>query len=663
MWDDDQNKPMMRNQVIAIVLMTVLLVVWMNFFMPKPGQPPEDSGQDTAPVDSASADASQGAASPAAAMPAFLPSLPETDDPAHDEVVLEDENSRLVFTAIGGRLKRAYVKLHMHGESEVQLVPVPLAPEDSDDPPPADTDTIYPFGLRFTRGDLGDEVDRRRFAVAEATDRSVTYELVLPGLARIRKTFTLGDAPYVLQVKVDYENLADKLAVVGKDQTPAYILNWGPNVESRDKKKGIRQALIWRKDGQNETFKTDKMKPKKTSVESIGFNYPGWLPIGFSYSEDEPEVERIAPFTSTVNDPEWYAVKSAYFIVAFRPDERAAFGWASGNKDRFRFGTAVPRFEVAPGAVQSNAWRVYIGPAQQTIMAQAWDTLPTAKRFFESVDIMDTFSKFLLRLLNGFYSVIPSYGLAIIFLTVLVRGAMFPLTIKQMRSMKKMQLLAPELEEIKAKYGDDQQELNKRMMELYRERGVNPLGGCLPMALQLPVFIALYRMLWSTFELRGAPFTILKFGDYHWIADLAEPDRLIHLAGFLPWITEVPFLGDYLKYLNILPILGAVSMVLSTKLTPTAGPVQNPQQKMMMTIMPIFFGFICYTFASGLNLYILTSTVLGIVQSKLVRPGEVSVSEKKPVRKKKQHFYTAAKERQRRMLKETKQAGKVKKPK
>ncbi|MCP4641250.1 MAG: membrane protein insertase YidC [bacterium] len=628
MFDDDQDKSMARNQLIAILVMTVLLVVWLNYFMPKPAPQPQQPPQQTQtqqqqpqpghPSTSSPTPGTPTAATPPDA-PQFLPPVADQSNPEADDIVLEDDSMRVVFTPIGGRLKRAYVKLHMHGETEIQLVPTPPVPEDPTVPLPTDIEIDYPLGVRFTDDRIGDHLDRVRFDLVDRDERSVTFGVTLDGMARFEKTYSLDDRPYVLRTRVDYENLADTASVIGEDRTPGYYLTWSPNVASGDLSKGIRQAVVWRKDGELETLRTDKMKPKD----------------GAAFSKSEMDVE-------------WAGIRSAYFLVAMKHDGGLRPVRASGDKTRFHLETGVSRFEVAPGAVQSDSWDVYIGPSYAPALAAAWDSLATSKRFFESVNTMDAFSKLLLRLLNAFYSVIPSYGWAIIFLTILVRSMMFPLTIKQMRSMKKMQLLAPEIEELKAKYGEDAQELNKRMMELYRERGVNPIGGCLPMLLQLPVFIGLYRMLWGAFELRGAPFTLLKFGDYHWVSDLAQPDRLLHLAGFVPAISDLPFVGQHLAYLNILPLLGAAAMVLSTKLMPTTGPAQNPQQKMMMTFMPIFFGVICYRFASGLNLYILTSTVLGILQNKLVKPGKVDVTEKRPPRKK-QHFYTAAKARKRRL--------------
>jgi YidC/Oxa1 family membrane protein insertase len=352
-----------------------------------------------------------------------------------------------------------------------------------------------------------------------------------------------------------------------------------------------------------------------------------------------------APFVNTLPAPSWFAFRSTYFAVAFKPGFEDAQGWVTGLPHNFRFGVAAPRFEVAPEATHSNAFKIYLGPTEQRSLAQGWETLPKALRFYSPTwDFMDKFSKALLWVLNIFHDYVPNYGLAIIFLTILVRMGMLPLMLKSMKSMKKMQMLGPEMQELKTKYADDSQELNKKMMELYKERGVNPLGGCLPMLLQMPVFFALYRMLQSAYELRGAHF-------FWWISDLSQADHMFPM----PWTHSVPFLGVTFEYFNLLPILMGLSMLVSQKVMPVSGPAQNQQQKVMMYIMPFMFSFFCYTLMSGLNLYILTSTVLGVVQQQFVRVGDVELKAKKTVGKR-QHFYTAAQARKRQMAREAKQA-------
>ena len=420
-------------------------------------------------------------------------------------------------------------------------------------------------------------------------------------------------------MEIEYSNLEPESRVFGIDQTPAFWLTWGPDVESGDKLAGVRPSVVWRKDGANAIVQTSKLSP-----------------------EDPRHVMNA----------EWIALKSAYFVVALKPEFTGAQSMAQGTQNRYRFGLAAPRFEAKPAESVRFAFRVYAGPSQSDFLAAAWSTLPTTIRFFQSVDLMDKFAKVLLATLNGFYRIIPNYGVAIILLTLVVRVAMFPLTLKSMKSMKRMQMLAPEVEALKAKYKDDPQELQRKTMELYKERGANPLGGCLPMILQMPVFIALYRMLWCSYELRGAPFTLIRIGEYAWIRDLSQPDQLLAL----PFMRHVPFLGATFDYINLLPILMALSMVISQKMTPTSSAMPNDQQRILMNIMPVFFAFICYKMAAGLNLYIFTSTVLGIIQNKWMPAGKVEVETKPRPTRKKRHFYSAAQERKRRLAKEMKEA-------
>ena len=611
--DDNRDKDMMRNQLIAIVLMTVLFVVWFKWFMPppqpkksptpvqqqqaaeKPAQPKAEGEPGKAPL------------APSKGTWPNLPPEPTIEDPAAEEVTMSDGEMELVFTKIGARLKRATLILGEKGAASVQLIPT----EDT-----ADTQAVYPLSMQFTDESLGDAVNSRRFDVEkDPSGKALTFSLTIPGKGVVRKRFSFGERARVLEAAIDYENDTDQPEVLGMDQTPAYYFYWGPNVHSDDQNVSLKQSFTWFEGGKLTELPTSKMTP--------------------------PQGEEI--FSKTVLNPEWVAVRSAYFVVALKPGFDGAQGWTSGGPKRFRFGLAVPRFEVAAKGSQTNTFSLYLGPCEQRTLAAAWPTLPQVLRFFQSPPwgFMDWFAKLLLKILNWFHGYIPNYGLAIIFLTIVVRFGMYPLTLKSMKSMKKMQLLGPEMEELKKKYGEDQQELNKKMMELYKERGVNPVGGCLPMLLQMPIFIALYRMLWNAYELRGAPF-------FWWITDLSQPDRMFHI----PALAGQPFVSMF-QNINLLPLLMGLSMVLSQKVMPVSGPSQNPQQKMMMNIMPIFFAFMCYNMASGLNLYILTSTLLGVVQQKFIHVSDSELTAKKVIGKR-QHFYTAAQARKRQMAREAK---------
>ena len=202
----------------------------------------------------------------------------------------------------------------------------------------------------------------------------------------------------------------------------------------------------------------------------------------------------------------------------------------------------------------------------------------------------------LVWVLNFFNNMIPNYGVAIILLTILVRLLFWPLTHKSTVGMKKMQELQPKMKEIQAKFKDNPQRMQQETWALYRENKVNPMSSCLPMLIQIPVFIALFNVLRSAVELRYAPFL--------WIGDLSEPEAL-----FSSWF---PFGG-----LNILPILMAVSTGLQSAFTPSTG--DKSQQKMMMIFMPAMMLFMFYSFPSALSLYWFLSNLFSIVQMWIIR--------------------------------------------
>ncbi|NCU33368.1 MAG: membrane protein insertase YidC [Candidatus Moranbacteria bacterium] len=193
-------------------------------------------------------------------------------------------------------------------------------------------------------------------------------------------------------------------------------------------------------------------------------------------------------------------------------------------------------------------------------------------------------------MLHWIYRIVPNWGLAIIIISVLVYGSMYPLTLRSMMSMKKMQAVQPKIMALKTKYKDNPQKMNKELMQIYKENKINPLGGCIPILFQMPVFIGLYQVLWRDVSFKGANFL--------WIQDLSRPDRLFELP------VSLPIVGNEF---NLLPVLMMGIMFVQTKLQAKnmtiTDPAQQSQQKIMGMIMPFFLGFIFYNFASGLTLY------------------------------------------------------------
>ena len=619
MWEDNQDKRAARSQMIGIVLLTVLFIVWMQWLAPR-HVPQEDPAPDRV-----AEEAPEPADHPGVEPPAdpdapldppddradFLPPVATAED--EDEIYLENNRLRLAFTPVGARLVRAEVRLGAEDEQSIQLVPEPE--EDA-----RHAEAIYPLGLEFNDDSLGQQLDRRAWQLAEHDERHVVFSLELPNHAEVRKAFELHPTAHLVDVEISYRNLGDEPQQLGMDRYPSYVLHWGPNIDSGDTDhRLIPQTLVWRRAGDLDSMTTADLAGAPGMVRGV----------------------------MTLPEPEWIAVKSAHFVVGFRGLREGVDGWVTGDEEAFRFGLASSPFRVAPGEERVDQFQLYVGPSEMNALQAGWATLDEALRFFQSdwFAFMDSFSKFLLGLLNRVYSVIPNYGVAIILLTAGVRLIILPLTYKQMMSMKKMQALAPEMEELKKQYSEDPQELRKQTMQLYKDRGVNPLAGCLPIFLQMPVFISLFRMLYVAFELRGAPFVA-------WIDDLSQPDQLAHFAA----LTDVPFLGHF-EYLNVLPILAALTMIASFKLMPQGAAAQHPQQKMIMMAMPLVFSIICYNFSSGLNLYILTSTLLGIAQHFAIMRfgGEVNVEPKKKDKTlpRKKHFYDAAQQRKRQMAKES----------
>jgi YidC/Oxa1 family membrane protein insertase len=218
----------------------------------------------------------------------------------------------------------------------------------------------------------------------------------------------------------------------------------------------------------------------------------------------------------------------------------------------------------------------------------------------------------LVWMLTAFHFVVRDWGLSIICLVLCVRALLHPITKKSQVHMVKMQKMGPEMEKLKKKYGDDKEMLAKAQMQFYKEQGMTPVLGCLPMFLQMPIWIALWNALQSTFELRHAPFL---YG-FTWIKDLSRPDYLVHFN------EPVKLLFFTVSGINILPLLMGVVFYIQTKFQPKPAamtPEQEQQQKMMTWMSTLLFPFMLYTGPSGLNLYILTSTAFGIIESKVIR--------------------------------------------
>ncbi|VAX37477.1 Inner membrane protein translocase and chaperone YidC, long form [hydrothermal vent metagenome] len=287
---------------------------------------------------------------------------------------------------------------------------------------------------------------------------------------------------------------------------------------------------------------------------------------------------------------QWIGFRDRYFSALIKPHfDVSNYSINPLNDKKLIISMAVKDIKVTPGASVSLASTIYFGPEKTGVLKKYDLEFEKIKRYYK-FGVFDVIAKLISNIMNMLYKIFHNWGVCIIFISIIIYFSMYPMTMRSMQSMRKMQAIQPKLISLKEKNKNSPQKLNKEMMELYKKHGVNPVGGCLPMVLQLPVFIGLYQVLWRSVSFKGASFL--------WIKDLSAPDRLFALP------FSIPFLGSDF---NILPILMIFIMAFQQKLTAknmvATTPEQKAQQKMMATIMPLLMGVIFYKFASGLTLY------------------------------------------------------------
>lgn len=291
---------------------------------------------------------------------------------------------------------------------------------------------------------------------------------------------------------------------------------------------------------------------------------------------------------------DWAGFEGNYFLCGMVPLDGAGTSFVAQGTDNLARTQLVGSLDtLQPGTEKEYKYHVYYGPKKLEMLKTIGFNLDRAVNF----GWFDVIAKPTLWLLNLLYDYCRNYGIAIILVTVLFKAAFWPISQKGMKSMKNMQKLQPKMVKIKEKYKNDPTRMNQEVMNLYKTYKVNPLGGCLPMVLQIPVFFALYKVLLQSIELRHAPFML-------WISDLSAPDRL--WLGF-----DIPYLGG----LPVLTLLMGASMFFQQKLSPTTA---DPTQAKIMQFLPVIFTFMFLNFASGLVLYWFINNLLSILQQVLI---------------------------------------------
>lgn len=296
---------------------------------------------------------------------------------------------------------------------------------------------------------------------------------------------------------------------------------------------------------------------------------------------------------SVQGDFQWAAYQGNYFMTGIILEPQPLTVTMNAVDELVTIDLLTGLDTLAPGAEKSYSYKIFYGPKKLTLLNEIGYNLAKIINF----GWFDVIAKPMLYLLNWFYSIFSNYGVAIILVTIILKALFWPITQKGLKSMKNMQKLQPKVVKLKEKYKNDPTKLNQETMNLYKTYKVNPLGGCLPMLLQIPVFFALYKVLLQSIELRHAPFML-------WINDLSAPDRLY--LGF-----DLPYLGG----LPVLTLLMGASMFLQQKMTPTTA---DPTQAKIMMFLPLIFTVMFVNFASGLVLYWFINNLLSILQQYLI---------------------------------------------
>lgn len=284
----------------------------------------------------------------------------------------------------------------------------------------------------------------------------------------------------------------------------------------------------------------------------------------------------------------WLAMLQHYFFAAWIPDPKQKFEYATdvvdaNGQSRYLLRAVSPLYEVPANGRLDLASRLYVGPKQQDVIGKIAPKLEYTVDYGKVTFIADPLFHWVL---NPLHKLVGNWGWAIVLTTLLLKILLYPLSEAQYRSMAKMRKMQPRLQALKERHGDDRQKMNQAMMELYKKEKINPLGGCLPLLVQIPVFIALYWVLLESVELRHAPFI-------GWIQNLSEKD---------------PYF--------VLPVLNGIAMFLGQKLTPTVG--MDPMQARVMQMMPIVFSVMFAFFPAGLVLYWTVNGVLSLLQQWLI---------------------------------------------
>ena len=528
---------------------------------------------------------------------ALAPESPDVPEPVAEEETptLSTDSAVFTFTTYGGGIKHVEMLGQYAVGDEVNQVRI-------------NGGGAHPIGVLTDGADKYLDVKYRHLKDPEKPG-SVTFlgeVLGEPGERLIiRKEWSLLDDKEVdghdfrLRLEVTFEN-AGKSAVELKDYglfagsaAPLWNGEWDRHI-----------MFFYQKDGDYKKYRVTKFKKGKKKLESKDAGNIGYLGVSNQF------------FVTLIEPEETYDA----WVWGDRARIELPDAAGGGSGESIRMGFSLPDETLTPTGDNSEAlaFELYLGPKRNLLLRKTGEDRGDVMNYKPFSWISNPLNWLLNVLFGSIFSRMSDtwgWGFAIVALTIIIRAAMWPLQNKSTRAMKRMSKLQPQMKELREKYADDPGRMNQEMMKMYRDYGINPLGGCLPLLVQIPIFFGFYIMLQYAVELRQKEFL--------WVPDLSLPDTLFNMP------FSLPFLGNGF---NLLPIVMAVTMVLQMALTPKTG---DKLQRRLFMLMPVIFFFFCYNFASALALYWTTSNIFAIVQMLITRRlPEPELKKKKGVPKK-----------------------------
>ena len=544
---------MEKRVVIAFVLSILVMLVWALLFAPKrPEAPPKEEvtqvEKEKAVPPSVEPSISKPPTPPKEG-PKVLPSVKEK------EIVVETPLYRAILTNTGPAIKSFRLKKY-------RKTPEPHSPM-------IDLVHLGKSGEDFLKIDFNHEsnpgsykaiyhVDAESISLNPASSpQDLAFKTVRPDGVSVNQTFRFYPDKYQIDLLVSLRNQSENQI---KGNISAHV----NNIPTKDRGRLSFVGMALLLDG-----KLKELEPK------------------------DKEIKEERNLSGQIG---WVAYEDEYFISAIVPDKQEQGSFKGGllPSGVLKGIYMTPPISLGSQEQASSPFTLYLGPRELSLLKQQGKQLDLAINF----GFFDIIARPMLFALRFFNKYVNNYGVSIIIITILIKILFWPLTHKSYKSMKEMQKLQPLMKKIREKYKHNKQQMNKEMMALYKTYKVNPMGGCLPMAIQIPVFIALYNLFGKSIELRHAPFML-------WINDLSAPDRLFSFP------FEIPLMAPPYG-IPVLTLLMGATMFITQKMTPMT--MGDPTQAKVMQFLPLFFTFIFINFPSGLVLYWLVNNILQIGQ-------------------------------------------------